>query len=345
MSEGAIAMTNAITVLLTATGSPGGVPLIRALQREGVRVVATDARPDVPALQFADAFYTLPPAKADGYIAVVKDIVEEESANLVLPASNAETLVLAQSKDQIPAAVVLTGSPRSVKVCLDKWDTYAAVQHLVPIPECILCHTADQTLSALYAFEAQFNVVVLKQPTGAGSRGYHLIVPDFDRLSDGWRDWPRPATFTFREVREALERGKVKLPVMVMEYLPGDVEPSVDVYCAGGEVLAGFVHDRYRCEFGLCKRHVAVERADEWRWTVAIARKLEWDGFLNAQFKAGKLLEVNPRISTMIYSPTFNLPLLGIRHALGLATEAELRAARLEPGRWMEYYTDAIGGC
>ena len=54
--------------------------------------------------------------------------------------------------------------------------------------------------------------------------------------------------------------------------------------------------------------------------------------------------EVNPRISTMIYSPTFNLPLLGIRHALGLATEAELREARLETGRWMEYYTDAIGG-
>lgn len=335
---------DSITVLLTAAGCPGGVPLVRALQRGGVCVVAADARPDVPALQFADAFYTLPLAKSEGYIAAVREIVEEELVDLVLPQNNVEALALASGKDQIPA-VVLTGSSQSVEICLDKWDTYITVGHLVPMPECRLCWTADETLGALHVFKAhQSNIVVLKQPTGAGSRGYHLIVPEFDRLSDGWRDWPRPATFTFREVREALERGKVKLPVMVMEYLPGDVEPSVDVYCAGGEVLAGFTHDRYRCEFGLCKRHVAVERPREWRWTVAIARRLQWDGFLNTQFKAGKLLEVNPRISTMIYAPGYNLPLLGIRHALGLVTEAELRAARLEPGRWMEYYTDAIGG-
>ncbi len=334
---------DSMTVLLTAAGCPGGVPLIRALQREGVRVVAVDARDAVPARRFADAFYTLPLAKADDYIAAVREVVEEELVDLVLPQNNAEALGLAQGKDQIPA-VVLTASPQSIEVCLNKWDTYAAVRHLVPIPECILCRTAGQTLAALMAFDADTDLVVLKQPTGAGSRGYRLVVPEFDRLSDGWRDWPRPATFTFREVREALERGKVKLPVMVMEYLPGDVEPSVDVYCVGGEVLAGFTHDRYRCEFGLCKRHVVVERPCEWGWTVAIARKLRWEGFLNVQFKAGKLLEVNPRISTMIYSPTFNLPLLGIRHALGLATEAELRGATLEPGRWMEYYTDAIGG-
>ena len=334
---------DSITVLLTAAGCPGGVPLIRALQREGVRVVAADARPSVPALQFADAFYTLPLAKANNYIDVVEEIVEEELVNLVLPQNNAEALALARGKGRIPA-VVLTGSSRATEICLDKWDTYAAVQNLVPIPECILCRTANQTIAALQAFNAQFDVVVLKQPTGAGSRGYHLVVPEFDRLSDGWRDWPRAATVTFHEVREALERNKVGLPVMVMEYLPGDAEPAVDVYCAGGEVLAGFVHDRHRCEFGLCKRHVVVERPDEWRWTVAIARELKWDGFLNVQFKAGKLLEVNPRISTMIYSRDYNLPLLGIRHALGLATETELRAALLAPGAWMEYYTDAVWG-
>ena len=314
-------MSDSVTVLLTAAGCPGGVPLIRALQREGVRVVAADARPGVPALQFADEFYTLPLAEADNYIAVVNEIVEKERVDLVLPQNNVEALALAAGRDQI-LAVVLTGSVQSVEVCLDKWCTYVMVGHLVSIPKCHLCATVDETLAALYDFEAQYNVVVLKQTTGAGSRGYHLIVPKFDRLSDGWRDWPRPATFTSREVFEALVRGKVKLPVMVMEYLAGDVEPSVDVYCAGGEVLAGFVHDRYRCEFGLCKKHVVVERPREWDWTVAIARRLEWDGFLNVQFKAGKLLEVNPRISTMIYSPTFNLPVLGIRHALGLATEA-----------------------
>ena len=41
------------------------------------------------------------------------------------------------------------------------------------------------------------------------------------------------------------------------------------------------------------------------------------DWFVNVQFIDGRLLEINPRISTIVYQDDFNMPYLAVRHALG----------------------------
>ena len=47
---------------------------------------------------------------------------------------------------------------------------------------------------------------------------------------------------------------------------------------------------------------------------------------MNVQFIDGRLLEINPRISTIVYQGDFNLPYLAVRAALGEIDEEELAA-------------------
>jgi hypothetical protein len=47
------------------------------------------------------------------------------------------------------------------------------------------------------------------------------------------------------------------------------------------------------------------------------------------------VIEVNPRISTVVYQPDLNLPYLGLKHALGELSDEELAAfrSRVRPSR------------
>ena len=59
---------------------------------------------------------------------------------------------------------------------------------------------------------------------------------------------------------------------------------------------------------------------------------LEW--FFSIQFMGDKVIEINPRISTMMIQEDFNLPWLAVKRALGEASDDELRAFqdRVRPG-------------
>jgi len=56
------------------------------------------------------------------------------------------------------------------------------------------------------------------------------------------------------------------------------------------------------------------------------------------------VIEVNPRISTIVYQDDLNIPWLGVRHALGEVTADELGAfaSRIRPGRVALRYFDQV---
>jgi hypothetical protein len=68
------------------------------------------------------------------------------------------------------------------------------------------------------------------------------------------------------------------------------------------------------------------------------------DGFFNLQLIGDAVLELNPRISTIVYQPDLNLPWLGIRRALGELDDDEAAAAmaRVRPGRIAIRYFDQV---
>jgi hypothetical protein len=75
-----------------------------------------------------------------------------------------------------------------------------------------------------------------------------------------------------------------------------------------------------------------------------IVAELGLDHFFNIQLVGEHVIEINPRISTIVYQEDLNLPYLGIKHALGEITEDELGAlaSRIRPTRRALRYFDQV---
>ena len=75
-----------------------------------------------------------------------------------------------------------------------------------------------------------------------------------------------------------------------------------------------------------------------------VVGELRLDHFFNVQLVGDRVIEINPRISTIVYQPDFNLPWLGVRHALGELTPEDAAAAarRVQPGRKALRYFDQL---
>ena len=56
------------------------------------------------------------------------------------------------------------------------------------------------------------------------------------------------------------------------------------------------------------------------------------------------MIEINPRISTIVYQEDLNLPYLGVKRALGEISDEELAAlrSRVRPGRASLRYFDQV---
>ena len=76
----------------------------------------------------------------------------------------------------------------------------------------------------------------------------------------------------------------------------------------------------------------------------AIVAELAIEWFFNIQLVGDFVIEVNPRISTIVYQEDLNLPYLGVKRALGEISDDELAAlrSRIRPGRTALRYFDQL---
>ena len=75
-----------------------------------------------------------------------------------------------------------------------------------------------------------------------------------------------------------------------------------------------------------------------------IVRELRIEWFFNIQLVGDYVIEINPRISTIVYQDDLNLPWLGVKRALGEISDDELASlsARIRPGRTALRYFDQV---
>ncbi|MFL6013039.1 MAG: hypothetical protein ACJ74P_01860, partial [Gaiellaceae bacterium] len=75
-----------------------------------------------------------------------------------------------------------------------------------------------------------------------------------------------------------------------------------------------------------------------------IVEALEIEHFFNIQLVGDQVIEVNPRISTIVYQEDLNIPYLGVKRALAEISDDELAsyAARIRPGRTALRYFDQL---
>ena len=121
-----------------------------------------------------------------------------------------------------------------------------------------------------------------------------------------------------------------------------DFQPLLERTLADkGEVV--FHQTRTREEFltGLAMAFKTIDRPELVELTRKVVRHLDLDYYQSVQWIGGRLLEINPRVSTFVYQEDFIIPYLGIKYTLGELTKddvAEVQARGRTTRRSVRYY-------
>src|SRR5205085_11553553 len=118
----------------------------------------------------------------------------------------------------------------------------------------------------------------------------------------------------------------------------------LDGIADGERVLLGHPKTRESMRAGLAMYFVTLDDPPLMELADALVRELGIEHFFNIQLVGGQVIEVNPRISTIVYQEDLNLPYLGVKRALGEIGGDELVALRerVRPGRTALRYFDQI---
>jgi carbamoyl-phosphate synthase large subunit len=335
-----------ITVLVTASGAPGTAALLRALRtngERGVRIVGTDMSPQAVGRHFCDRFYVVPPGGDPAFVDTVLDIVRRENIDLVLPQSSFDLLALAEARERFMASTVLVSPPEAIRTANDKAATYALLERLgLRAPAWRKVTGARALAAAARELGYPGRSLCFKPVFSSGSRGFRVLDPTVDRARQLIEERPGNLAMRLTDVVELLpEEGGPDL--LVMELAQGR-ERTVDGIARSGQVLLAHAKTRESMRAGLAMYFETLN--DHWLVELAqrIVAELGIEYFFNIQLVGDHVIEINPRISTIVYQEDLNLPYLGVKSALGEISHEELAQlrARVRPSRRALRYFDQV---
>lgn len=318
---------------------------MRALQENGERqlaVVGTDMSGRRGGRAICDAFHVVPPGSSDEFTEHLVDLARREAVDAVFPLSSFEVAAVSRAADEFDVPV-LVASPDAIAACNDKGKTMELCSRLgVPIPRSIVATTPDEFRAAAHELGYP-DVDVCTKPTGLkGSRGFLVLSASPNRRWHILEARPGPIPLTLDEALDAI--GEEDFPsLLVMDYLKGR-EHTVDAICRAGRFLVGHAKTREAVRAGLAMYFETADEPELVEASRALVRELGVDWFVNVQFLDGRLLEINPRVSTIVYQDDLNMPYLAVQLALGEIDEEELaaRQSRVRMTRRAIRYYDQV---
>jgi carbamoyl-phosphate synthase large subunit len=334
-----------ITVVVTASGAPGTAALLRGLRENGereVRLVGTDMYERSVGRHLCDAFHLVPAGSDPGFPDAIRAIVEREGGACVLPQSSFDLEGLAAHRDAFPVPV-LVSSPDTIFRSNDKAETYALLHRLgLPAPAFRRVNGGLQVEAAARELGYPELPVCFKPVFSSGSRGFRVLDPTVDRAHQLLHERPGSVALRLEEAVELLppEGGP---DLLVMELATGG-ERTIDGIADGERVLLGHPKTRESMRAGLAMYFVTLD--DDALMAIAdrIVAELRIEHFFNIQLVGEHVIEINPRISTVVYQDDLNIPYLGVKRALGEISAEELVAlrTRVRPGRTALRYFDQL---
>jgi PylC-like, N-terminal domain/ATP-grasp in the biosynthetic pathway with Ter operon len=322
-----------LRVLVTACGAPGTAALVRALRANGERdiwLTGCDMNERAIGRQLCDAFQQVPPGESPFFAENVLQLCRRERIDAVLPQSSHELLGLARASAAFVDAgiTVLVSSAEAIETTHDKAVCYVRLDEAgIRVPLWRRVRGGRELARAAAELGYPHEPVCLKPVASSGSRGFRVLDQEADRHRQLLHGRPGNLTMHLEEVTELLpEVGGDEL--LVMELVEGD-ERTIDGIAEHGRVLLGQPKTRQAVGAGLARRVVDI---------------LELDHFFNVQLVGDVVVEVNPRISTIVYQEDINLPYLGLKRALGEidADELAVYARRLRPTRKALRFYDQV---
>jgi carbamoylphosphate synthase large subunit len=341
-------LVKAITVLVTASGAPGTAALLRGLRMNGersVRLVGTDMSPQAIGRHFCDVFYVVPPGGDPAFADAVLDVARRERVDAVVPQSSFDLLGLAEARERFAEAgiAVLVSPPDAIRRSNDKAETYALLERLgVRAPAWRRVHGGRELRDAAQELGYPDRAVCFKPVFSSGSRGFRVLDPTVDRTRQLLEERPGSVAMRLTEALELLpEAGGPEL--LVMELAEGR-ERTIDGIARGGRLVLGHPKTRESMRAGLAMYFETLQDPTLMDVARRIVAELGIDHFFNIQLVGDVVIEINPRISTIVYQEDLNLPYLGVKHALGEITSDELatHAGRVRPTRRALRYFDQV---
>jgi carbamoyl-phosphate synthase large subunit len=334
-----------ITIMVTASGAPGTAALLRALRENGereVRLVGTDMSERSVGRHLCDAFHVVPAGSDAAFPDAMLAVAEREGVDAILPQSSFDLAGLAEHVDRF-ALPVLVSHPDAIRRSNDKAESYALLHRLgVPAPAFRRVNGARELEAAAHELGYPQRAVCFKPVFSSGSRGFRILDPAVDRAHQLLYERPGSVAMRLEEAVELLpdESGP---DLLVMELATGG-ERTIDGIANGSEIVLGHPKTREAMRAGLAMYFVTLDDPELMRLSNVIVAELGIEHFFNIQLVGDHVIEVNPRISTIVYQHDLNLPYLGVKRALGEISDDELRAltARVRPGRTALRYFDQL---
>jgi len=334
-----------ITVLVTASGAPGTVALLRALRENGernARLIGTDMSERAVGRHLCDAFHLVPAGGDPAFAEAVREIVEREAVDVVLPQSSFDLPGLAAARDSL-AVPVLVSSPETIQRANDKAETYALLEQSgVRAPSWRRTRGGEAVERAARELGYPQREVAVKPVFSSGSRGFRVLSAAADRRAQLLTNRPGVAeALRLEELVELL--GDDDTELLVMELATGG-ERTIDGIADGERVVLGHPKTREGMRAGLAMYFVTLDDPALMELAEQVVRAFAIEHFFNIQLVGEHVIEINPRISTVVYQEDLNLPYLGVKRALGEISNEELASlrSRIRPGRTALRYFDQL---
>ncbi len=214
-------------------------------------------------------------------------------------------------------ARVLAGGLEGIETAGDKARLHAAcAQGAVPQPRWLEPRGLEELAAGARELGYPDLDVCCKPPVAKGSRGFQVLSARAERGREALGARPGGRPMTLAEFQDLL-RGQERFPrLLLMEYVDGP-EITVELFADRGEMIVHQARTREAIRAGLAMAFRTVDRPDLVELTRRVVRHLGLAYYQSVQWIGGKLLEVNPRVSTFVYQEDFNIPYLGIKYTLG----------------------------
>jgi carbamoyl-phosphate synthase large subunit len=335
-----------ITVLVSACGAPGTAALMRALRANGereLRIVGSDMGELAIGRHLADSFHRVPGGSDPGFADAMLEVCRSEGVDAVLPQSSFDLLGLAEARERFDGITVLVSSPEAIHRSNDKAETYALLDRIgVRGPAWRRVSGGEAVAAAAHELGYPSVDVCMKPVFSSGSRGFRVLSASADRHEQLLSN--RPGVAEALRLEDLLDLlGDDPTELLVMELAAGK-ERTIDGIAVEGRIALGHPKTREAMRAGLAMYFETLEDPALMDIARKIVAELRLDHFFNIQLVGGHVIEINPRISTIVYQEDLNLPYLGIKHALGEISEDELGAlaARVRPTRRALRFFDQV---
>lgn len=176
-------------IFVTGAGALLGQGIIRALKSStlGAEIITADPSPLSAGLYWGDKGHLLPMARDPGYLSRLREIIEADRPDVVIPGTDVELHILAANRHALErdfGTHVIISSPEVVEIADDKWLTsqFLREKGLGYVPSCL---PGDE--EALIA-EVGFPLIV-KPRVGARAIGVS-VVRDRDHLRRAIEEQP-----------------------------------------------------------------------------------------------------------------------------------------------------------